>query len=216
MPANVSITQLTANPYSESDISINPRNPAQIIAASNQNITLDQAEYFSGDGGASWSQSSLPLTGGDNFTVDPAVGWTSDGTAWALTNGVNTTTGAVVVRSYNPRRTPELVVRFPGFGYPNGYGQAQPVGRSLPVAVQGRYVCDMAPRCRRIGLARKGRVNLADFSASERRRNDVHRGREWRRQDKLERGCLRVLARRRRADIASGEVDKRREHRSTH
>ena len=32
--------------------------------------------------------------------VDPAVSWTSDGTAWALTNGVKVSTGAVVVRAY--------------------------------------------------------------------------------------------------------------------
>jgi hypothetical protein len=100
MPANVSITQDTSNPYSESDISINPYNPLQIVAASNQNISLDQAQYFSGDGGSTWSQSSLPLTGGDNFTFDPAVSWTSDGTAWSLTNGSNISTGAIVVRAY--------------------------------------------------------------------------------------------------------------------
>lgn len=100
MPANVSITQDTTNPYSESDISINPYNPAQIVAASNQNITLDQTQYFSGDGGTTWSQSSLPLTGGDSITFDPAVSWTSDGTAWSLTNGSNPTTGAIVVRAY--------------------------------------------------------------------------------------------------------------------
>ena len=46
MPANVSITQDTSNPYSESDISINPYNPLQIVAASNQNITLDQRSIF--------------------------------------------------------------------------------------------------------------------------------------------------------------------------
>ena len=100
MPANVSISQDTSNPYSESDISINPYNPLQIVAASNQNITLDQAQYFSGDGGSTWSRSSLPLTGGDNLTFDPAVSWTSDGTAWSLTNGSNASTAAIVVRAY--------------------------------------------------------------------------------------------------------------------
>jgi hypothetical protein len=100
MPANVSITQDTSNPYSESDISINPHNPLQIVAASNQNTNIDQAQYYSGDGGVTWSQTSLPLVGGDNLTFDPAVSWTSDGTAWTLANGSNATTGAVVVRAY--------------------------------------------------------------------------------------------------------------------
>lgn len=105
MPANVPITQDTSNPYSESDIRYNFNNPLQIIAASNyNNITLTstttQAQYCSSDGGATWAQSSLPSVTGDHFQSDPAVDWTSDGTAWALTIGVNASQTDLVLRSF--------------------------------------------------------------------------------------------------------------------
>ncbi len=100
MPANVSITQDTTNPFSESDISINPYNLQQIIAGSNANNGTTQAQYWSNDGGVTWNQVSLPSVGSDAFQSDPAVAWTSDGSAWALTIGVNTSTGALVVRSF--------------------------------------------------------------------------------------------------------------------
>src|SRR5216684_2047430 len=94
MPANIAITQDTTNPFSESDISINPNNLLQIIAGSNGNsaaTSANQAQYWSNDGGATWHQTSLPAVGSDNLQGDPAVGWTSDGTAWALTLGVTIT-----------------------------------------------------------------------------------------------------------------------------
>ncbi|HET6254618.1 MAG TPA: sialidase family protein [Puia sp.] len=88
MPNNISITQDTGNPYSESDIRVNPNNPLQIIAASNSNNGTTQAQYYSSDGGNTWGRSSLPAVSGDIFQSDPCVDWTSDGTAWALTIGV--------------------------------------------------------------------------------------------------------------------------------
>jgi hypothetical protein len=100
MPANVAITQDTANPYSEADIRINPNNLLQIIAASNANNGASQAQYWSSDGGVTWNQASLPTVSGDNFQGDPAVDWTSDGTAWALANGVAIMTAKVVVRGF--------------------------------------------------------------------------------------------------------------------
>ncbi len=117
MPANVSITQDTSNPYSESDLRYNPNNPLQVIAASNyNNITLPsstttQAQYYSTDGGATWAQSSSPTAGvssggglpavtGDAFQSDPTVDWTSDGTAWALTLGINASETDLIVRSF--------------------------------------------------------------------------------------------------------------------
>lgn len=103
MPANLSITQDTANPYSESDISINPGNPLQIVASSNANNGTTMAQYFSADGGATWSQNSLPAQATDDFQSDPAVGWTSDGTAWALTIGVKIAGFVLKVRSFRSK-----------------------------------------------------------------------------------------------------------------
>jgi hypothetical protein len=48
--------------------------------------------------GGSWNQTTLPLASGDNFHSDPAVDWTSDGTAWAFTLGISATGHAL--RSY--------------------------------------------------------------------------------------------------------------------
>src|SRR5258708_24904988 len=66
-------------PRSESDIRINFLNPLKVIAASN-NIggTGQQAQYYSGDGRATWGQSFLPLVTTDSLHSDPAVDWTSD------------------------------------------------------------------------------------------------------------------------------------------
>jgi hypothetical protein len=91
MTVNVAITQDTANPYSESDIRFNPADPSQVIAASNSNAANAQAQYYSSDGGSSWGQTALPLYSTDTFESDPAVDWTSDGSAWALTIGVLST-----------------------------------------------------------------------------------------------------------------------------
>jgi hypothetical protein len=103
MSANVAIAQDTANPYSEADLRYNAANLNQIIAASNRNSGNGlQAQYYSSDGGTSWKQSNLPAVTGDQFQGDPAVDWTSDGTAWALTLGVNlgATSSTVVVRCF--------------------------------------------------------------------------------------------------------------------
>ena len=99
MPKNVPITQDTSNPYSESDISINPVNLQLMIAGSNSNAASTQAQYWSNDGGATWNQSNLPLNVGDSFQSDPAVGWTSDGNAWALTIAIQLS-GNLIVRSF--------------------------------------------------------------------------------------------------------------------
>ena len=74
---------------SESDVRINFLNPQQVIIGSN-NISAGgmQAQYFSSDGGATWGQTSLPLTANDSFHSDPAVDWTSDGKAWSATLGI--------------------------------------------------------------------------------------------------------------------------------
>ena len=75
---------------SESDIRINYWDPSRIIAASN-NIGGSgmQGQYYSTDGGVTWGQTNLPLASGDAFHSDPTVDWSSDGTAWSTTMGIN-------------------------------------------------------------------------------------------------------------------------------
>src|SRR5271156_6032140 len=101
MATNVAITQDTSNAYSEADIRYNYSNPSQIIASSNNNnysaSTNAQAQYYSGDGGGTWAQSSLPAQSADTIQGDPAVDWTADGTAWSVCNGVGS---SVVVRCF--------------------------------------------------------------------------------------------------------------------
>ncbi|HEV3115895.1 MAG TPA: sialidase family protein [Gemmataceae bacterium] len=86
---NIRISGAQNTPRSESDIRVNFNAPKFIIAASNA-IAGDgrQAQFYSMDGGASWGQTSLPLVENDQFMSDPTVDWTSDGTAWATTIGI--------------------------------------------------------------------------------------------------------------------------------
>jgi len=86
---------------SESDIRINFWNPSKIIAASN-NIASSgtQGVYYSSDGGVTWGQTNLPLASGDAFHSDPTVDWTSDGTAWSSTMGINSGSTVLKVQSY--------------------------------------------------------------------------------------------------------------------
>ncbi len=88
-------------PRSESDIRVNFWDPMKIIGASN-NISGSgmQAQFYSLDGGATWSQTSLALETGDAFHSDPTVDWTSDGTAWSTTIGINASVTALKMRAY--------------------------------------------------------------------------------------------------------------------
>ena len=98
---NVRTSGAQTVPRSESDIRINFWNPAQVIAASN-NIggTGQQAQYYSSNSGATWGQSFLPLVTGDSFHSDPTVDWTSDGTAWSTTIGINGSGTTLKMRAY--------------------------------------------------------------------------------------------------------------------
>jgi hypothetical protein len=97
---NVKISGDFDNPHSESDIRVNPSAPHQIISASN-NIGLgQQAHFFSHDGGVSWGQTTLPLLTGDSLQSDPTVHWTTDGTAWATTIGINASSTVLQMRAY--------------------------------------------------------------------------------------------------------------------
>jgi fibronectin type 3 domain-containing protein len=88
-------------PRSESDIRINPFTPSKIIGASN-NIggNGEQAIFFSSNTGATWGQTQLPLVLGDSFHSDPTVDWTSDGTAWSTTIGIDATQTVLTMRAY--------------------------------------------------------------------------------------------------------------------
>ena len=110
MPANVAITQDTSSAYAESDIAINPFNPLQIVASSNYDSgNANLTTYYSPDGGATWTQSTLPSAGTDpsggtdDRQSDPAVGWTSDGTAWALAIGIDDPNVTLTVRSFRSK-----------------------------------------------------------------------------------------------------------------
>jgi len=96
---NVRTSGAQTSARSESDIRINFFNPTQVIAASN-NISASgtQSQFYSADGGATWGQTSLPLTSTDAFHSDPTVDWTSNGTAWAVTLGIKGNT--LKVRAY--------------------------------------------------------------------------------------------------------------------
>ncbi|HEX4498820.1 MAG TPA: sialidase family protein [Thermoanaerobaculia bacterium] len=86
---------------SESDIRVNYWDPLKIVSASN-NISSSgsQAQFYSTDGGATWGQSSLPRQTGDAFHSDPTVEWTSDGTAWSTTIGINSSGSVLHMRAY--------------------------------------------------------------------------------------------------------------------
>lgn len=87
--ADLLISGTSSNPRSESDIRLNHGDPSMVIAAANDLNAATQPQFFSTDGGATWGSTSLPAQAGDSFQSDPEVDWTSDGTAWALTLGVD-------------------------------------------------------------------------------------------------------------------------------
>ncbi len=99
--ANVRISGAQTVARSESDIRINYGNANQVIAGSN-NIGGSGAQgmYYSLDGGANWGQTTLPIQTGDAFHSDPTVDWTSDGTAWSTTIGINSSATQLRMRSY--------------------------------------------------------------------------------------------------------------------
>ena len=72
----------------ESDIRVNYWDPSRIVASSNNLFRGVMSMYYSSDGGATWGSTLLPLTESDEFQSDPAVEWTSDGTAWTSFIGI--------------------------------------------------------------------------------------------------------------------------------
>jgi hypothetical protein len=100
MASNVRLSGSQTSARSESDIRMNPGDVNQIIAASNNLSFNGQAQFYSSDGGDTWGQSYLSEASGDDYQSDPAVDWTSDGTAWALTVGVVSASFETRVRSF--------------------------------------------------------------------------------------------------------------------
>lgn len=98
---NLRISGRAPNPRSESDIQVFEPDPRRIVAASN-NVEGSgrQAQYWSADGGATWGQTTLDLIGADVMNSDPTVGWTSDGTAWSSTIGVEEGFAALRLRLF--------------------------------------------------------------------------------------------------------------------
>lgn len=94
MGTNVNISGTQAGFCSESAISISS-DPNKIIAASN--TPLNQGQYWSVDGGVTWQHTILKLGPDDVNHSDPAVNWTSDGTAWAAVIGIGLSTLAIRV-----------------------------------------------------------------------------------------------------------------------
>jgi hypothetical protein len=92
MVSNLRISGVQTFPYSESDIRLNFATRTNLIAGANANVRAGgtgQGQFYSLDGGATWHQTNLSLNPGDSFHSDPCVDWTSDGTAWAITIGLD-------------------------------------------------------------------------------------------------------------------------------
>lgn len=87
---NVRLSGAQSGQRSECDIRFNYNNLLQLVGLCNS-TTASNLQFYSSDGGNNWSQSSLPTVSGDNSQGDPAVDWTSDGTAWTLVVGIGTT-----------------------------------------------------------------------------------------------------------------------------
>lgn len=74
--------------YLTSDVRINFWDPLKIVAATNNFAGTSATQFYSVDGGKTWGQSTLPLPPGEVYYLNPAVDWTSDGTAWSVAVGV--------------------------------------------------------------------------------------------------------------------------------
>ncbi len=101
MSTNILLTGTATGPREESDVRMYYGNVNQIICAST-NLDGTQPMSYSTDGGQTWNQSSLPAVTGtsDVRQGDPSIDWTSDGTAWSVTIGINATTAILIFRCF--------------------------------------------------------------------------------------------------------------------
>ncbi len=100
--SDLRISGASASARTETDIRLNYVDPSKVIAAANDANSFAEAVFLSTDGGATWNPSltNLPLAAGDAGQSDPAVDWTSDGTAWALCIGFDAAQTNLQVRAY--------------------------------------------------------------------------------------------------------------------
>jgi hypothetical protein len=115
--ANVDVSN-EPGPQSETSIAIDPANPKQVVAGSNEIFRLPMRGYFSSDGGKTWGAVDLPLPpplngSGTDFGSDPAVAWDTQGHVFYayivvfFNHGFNAITGTemAVARSSDAGRT---------------------------------------------------------------------------------------------------------------
>jgi len=74
-------------PQSETSIAINPENPREIVAGSNEIFRLPMRAYFSSNAGKAWAGVDLPLppptqAHGIDFGSDPGVAWDTLGNVY--------------------------------------------------------------------------------------------------------------------------------------
>src|SRR5713226_9025085 len=74
-------------PQSETSIAINPENPKEIVAGSNEIFRLPMRAYFSSNAGKTWAGVDLPLppptqAHGIDFGSDPGVAWDTLGNVY--------------------------------------------------------------------------------------------------------------------------------------
>ena len=120
--ANVDVSN-ECGPQSETFITINPSNPSNLAAGSNEIFRLPMRGYFSLDGGFSWGGVDLPLPppkgNGTDFGSDPSVAFDTQGNVYYAYvvvffgngNGINGT-GLAVARSSDGGRTYPNVTYF--------------------------------------------------------------------------------------------------------
>jgi hypothetical protein len=75
------------DPQSETSIAIDPSDPSNLVAGSNEIFRLPMRGYFSSDGGRTWGGVDLPLPppirhNGYDFGSDPGVAWDLHGNAY--------------------------------------------------------------------------------------------------------------------------------------
>jgi len=97
---NINLTNLDER-NSESFIAQDYNHPKFLIAASN-NLKQSgrQRQFFSTDGGVTWGKTELPFPSGIAIHSDPALAFSSDGTAWATTLGIDSFGTQILVQVF--------------------------------------------------------------------------------------------------------------------